>query len=68
MIFRIGNRSALKSCALLLVCVLLLALSVGLYRFQKEAQGSAEVFAGEDSPKGRPQGLYALLEQLFEDE
>ena len=68
MILRTGNRSALKGCALLLVCALLLALSVGLYRMQREEQGSMEVFAGEDAARPRPQGLYALLEQLFGDE
>lgn len=67
-IFRAGSRTALKRCALLLVCALLLTLSARLYRLQREGQGSMEVFAGEDAADPRPQGLYALLEQLFGDE
>ena len=66
-ILRAGNRNALKSCALLLICAMLLTISVGLYRLQREEQGSMEVFAGEDAAQTRPQGLYALLEQLFGD-
>lgn len=65
---RTGDRTALKCCALLLVCAMLLALAVGLFRLQREEQGSMEVFAGEDAANPRPQGLYALLEQLFGDE
>lgn len=65
LIFRAGERTAPKSIALLLICALLLAFSVGLYRLQREAQGSMEVFAGEDRAESRPQGLYALAERLF---
>lgn len=67
LIFRTGNRSALKRFAFLLVCALLLTLAVRLFRLQTEEQGSMEVFAGEERSSGRAQGLYALLEQLLED-
>lgn len=67
LIFRAGERTTLKCCALLLVCTLLLVFSVRLYRSQTEEQGSVEVFAGETREKSRPQGVYALLEQLFGD-
>lgn len=67
LIFRMGKRTALKSCGLLLVCALLLVFSVRLYRSQTEEQGSMEVFAGEDREESRPQGLYALAERLFGD-
>lgn len=67
LIFRAGNRTALKSCVFLLVCALLLTLSARLYRLQTEEQESAEVFAGEDRADHRPQGLYALLDRLFGD-
>ena len=66
-IFRAGERTALKCCALLLVCALLFTFSVRLYRSQTEERESMEVFAGEDRTEPRPQGLYALMEQLFED-
>ena len=66
-IFRAGKQSVLKSCALLAVCALLLALSVEIYRRPAEEQGSMEVFAGEARPSPRPQGLYAFLERLFGD-
>ena len=68
LIFRKGKRTTLKSCVLLLVCALLLALSVELYCSKTEKQGSMEVFAGADREEPRPQGFYALLGQLFGDD
>lgn len=65
LIFRAGERTAAKSCALLLLCALLLTFSIKLYRLQSKEQGSMEVFAEEDRPTPPPQGVYALLEQLF---
>ena len=67
LIFRAGERTTLKCCVLLLVCTLLLVFSVRLCRSQTEEQESVEVFAGETCEKSRPQGVYALLEQLFGD-
>ena len=68
LIFRAGECTALKCCALLLVCALFLTLSFRLYRRRTEEQGSVEVFAGEDRADARPQGVYALLDRLLGDE
>lgn len=67
LILRGGKYTALRSFACLLALTLLLACSVRLYRSRTEGQGSMEVFADETRPEQRPQGLYALLQQLLED-
>ncbi|MCH5183256.1 MAG: hypothetical protein J1E00_03690 [Oscillospiraceae bacterium] len=68
LIFRAGERTALKCFSLLLVCALFLTLSFRLYRQRAEERGSMEVFAGEDRADVRPQGLYALLDRLLGDD